>query len=886
MQTQAPSLLLTGHERTVMDGSTIVSMTDLKGTIIDCNDQFVEISGYSRTELIGQPHNILRHPDVPKAVFKDFWMTLKAGRPWSQVVKNRCKNGDHYWVKANVTPVLKAGEIIGYKSVRSAISEAEKTAAANLYRQLDGGKKRIRYGFVMNAERRWNLFHYVHPMNVMLMMILFFGGLTMMESAGILHLPVWLDGVLVGGMMAMALVGRRYVFKRLGRAKQAMEQIRNGRYDVDLDTYGGHSLSQIMAAVKMMQIQVGAETEETIQRLNENRRLRVALDNATTNIMVVDQRDDIIYLNHALRAFLTKSEAALQSEMPGFQVASLEQSPLQALRHHAAFESHLPIDQPDQHSAEVCLAGLTLKLDVQPVINESGVRIGTVIEWLDLTQQRSIEQTLERALNLASQGHTDIKLNLKGLDGFFKVVAEDINTLLFTMNGAMEDMVKVMVNLAAGNLTQRVEKELQGSLAAMKGATNVSLDNLSTILLHIKSVAETTQNASRESAQASNDLSVRTQQAAATLEEVNATMQSINHLQTENARALVEVSELTEQAVLENQKAGEVMLLSVEAMNSIRATSDKISDIIGMIDSIAFQTNLLALNAAVEAARAGEHGRGFAVVAGEVRNLAGKSAEAANEIKRLIDESGAKVNEGSQRVQETHQVFAQVNDGVAKIGETLNAVTASIQEQQHSVTEVSSAIRVLDENIQNNAALVEETSASAESLSDQANLLMNEVAKFEIDEAGMRQTMQHYPAIWGVSMNDVRQQLRIWKTTLQSYLCGMDVKVDVQAAQDPQQSGVGLALKQLLSADPQIGAYPVMQTVNTLHEKQHNLVKLILDCRNAKTLPADFSTLELQDQMLDEFVTVSAELDGKLGELEVALHQSPEQSARLWHQVA
>lgn len=862
------STFLTGKEREVRSDVTIVSKTDLNGTIIEVNDAFVDISGYTCEELLGQPHNILRHPDVPKAVFKDLWKTLKKGKPWVNLVKNRCKNGDHYWVEANVSPIVEKGQTVGYMSVRRKITDAQKRAAEEVYKAVESKKVKIKNGYAQTLSRKLCLLNHFNPMMILTTIILAMGVAGISDALGLLSLPWWFQIIMMTIIISYALFITSLTNKRLEEAQKFMKQLSGGDFTGQINTYGSNWIAGLASGLKKMQVQLGAQYDETRLNLERSKRIEVALDNASTNVMVADNMHNIIFMNKSLQEFFNKAEADLKMELPNLDVSQLIGQNMDVFHVHPEHQRRVVESLTGLKKVEINVAGYVLKLNLQPVIGPNGQRIGTVVEWIDFTQQASIEKTLENALALAAKGHTDIRLTTSNLDGFFKTVALDINTLLSTLNGAIENMVKVMVQLSSGDLTGRIDKDLQGALAAMKGATNASLNNISAVMMQIKQVAQAASGAASESSHAANDLSQRTQQAAATLEEINATMQNVDQLQTQNATSLQSVSQLTTQAIGENKKASLAMGESVEAMESIRQTSEKISDIIGMIDSIAFQTNLLALNAAVEAARAGEHGRGFAVVAGEVRTLAGKSAEAANEIKALIEEAVHKVQDGAQRVQDTQVVFEEVNQGVSKIGDTLSEVIMSIQDQQQSVTQVASAISQLDDNIQNNAALVEETSASAESLSDQARLLSDEVSKFKLDAKIAEEVSQHYPPVHGVRMTDVRQKMRIWMTTTQSYLCGMDVPFNAETSLDPSKCGVGTALSQLIQADPSIEQLPIMKKVMSEHIKQHNMVKVVLECRDVKKLPDEFSTLELQDQMLDEFIGCTERLDNLLGQLE------------------
>ncbi len=840
---------------------SIVSKTDLNGIILEVNDAFVEASGYSRNELIGQPHNILRHPDVPKAVFQDFWRTLQSGKPWVQVVKNKRKDGNFYWVEANVTPILDAGSVVGYLAVRRAIDSQTKTLATQLYKDIESGKKSISNGYAINSLQKFCLFNHFHPINLMLLMIALLGSLAVLIQAGLVSLPVEWVGIVAVGFYVYAWAGKKYVFNRLGKAKLLMDKMREGDFDGQVNFYGNHSLSKLVSAVKMMQVQLGAMYDDSQSKLNRSTRLKSALDSATANVMMVDKSGVVIYLNNALQTLFFEQEKVFPSNLDSFSIENIVGIPLTEVFHKACF------NQLDKTlNLEEDFGDLTVYLKIKPVVNELNEKIGTVIEWQDLTQQRSIEENLKSTLELASIGHTDLHIETGHLSGFFLDTSNNINLLLAEFNAIIENTVFVMTKLATGDLRGRVDKDLQGSLAAMKGATNVSLDNLSTIVWYIKQATDTVKTAANESSNAALDLSDRTQQAAASLEQINASMQTVHSLQQENTAELNTVNGLTSRTISENNSAKVALDATVKAIEEIQGTSEKIANIISIIDGIAFQTNLLALNAAVEAARAGEHGRGFAVVAGEVRSLAQKSADAAQDIKKLIDSSVVKVQEGVNKVQETNQAFEVVNESVTHIGSALSSVVLSIGEQQRSVAEIAQAISHLDSNIQSNATLVEETSAAAESLKQQASLLSSETSKFQIDDVKAQRLTQTTPPLFGIRMSDVRQSMRIWRTNVQSYLNGINVVVDMEAAIDPIKGGVAKVLAQLIQAEPSIKRLPEFIKVEELHVRQHQLIEEIMLIKASKT-SMSFGMLREKDRLLDCFVTVTHDLDEALNTL-------------------
>lgn len=859
---------VTEIEIEVPEGVTIVSQTDLHGTIIDANEAFVRLSGYTREELMGQPHNIMRHPDVPKAVFKDLWETVKKGKPWVQLVKNRCKNGDHYWVEANVSPVVNNGQVTGFISVRRRISDAQKQAAQSVYAEINAGKKQIKEGVVRGKLPNICLAKRFNPLMILIVMIVIMSVFGILDALGVIRVHWLIQTGILSFMLLYAFYINYFVQKQVDGFDKLLKAASEADFSPQVDTSGRSWLSNLASDLKKMQIQMGASYEANRIQLNQSARLKTALDNASTSMMVADRMGKIIYLNHSLESMLKRYQSDMEQDIEGFDLEACVGRDTSALFAKSKKLASVFAGGNVKEEDTLLIGSLNFQITAQPVINADGRRIGTVAEWIDMTQQRNIEQRLDTVLKLAAQGHIDVSMDSEGLEGFYLYTANNVNDLLHSLNGAIQDMVIVMSGLARGNIKNRVDKELSGALAAMKGATNVSLDNLSSIILHIKEVAKFASQAADESAQASNDLSERTQQAAATLEEINATMQNINELQNDNGHALNDVSSLANKAMDLNQQARASMDDSIEAMEGIKTTSEKIGDIIGLIDGIAFQTNLLALNAAVEAARAGEHGRGFAVVAGEVRSLAGKSAEAAHEIKSLIEEASSRVSQGSQKVQATHEVFSEVDEGVSKISSTLSNVMTSIEDQQRSVGEISTSIQHLDENIQQNAALVEETSASATSLNDQAQQLSFEVDKFDIDESRVNKTAHNYPDINGVRFDDVRQNMRIWRTTTQSYLNGIDVPFDQNTAVDATACAVAKALDKVVAFNPQVKSLPIWSEMDKLHHKQHEMVHQALEIRANMTGIANVKEREQLDHFMDEFVEVTNQLDSALGELE------------------
>jgi methyl-accepting chemotaxis protein len=267
--------------------------------------------------------------------------------------------------------------------------------------------------------------------------------------------------------------------------------------------------------------------------------------------------------------------------------------------------------------------------------------------------------------------------------------------------------------------------QLQHTLRRMRETLGGTIGN-------IRTTAESIGTAASEITNGNHDLSARTEKAASSLEETASAMEQLTGTVQNSAASAGQANQLAVSAATVAQRGGEVVSQVVHTMDEINASSRKIADIIGVIDGIAFQTNILALNAAVEAARAGEQGRGFAVVAGEVRSLAGRSADAAKEIKSLIGSSVERVEAGSRLVAEAGRTMEELVGAVQRVRDIMGDITSATAEQSDGITQVNVAITQLDQVTQQNAALVEQSTAAAESLREQAVTLNSAVSIFQV----------------------------------------------------------------------------------------------------------------------------------------------------------
>ncbi|WP_433852767.1 methyl-accepting chemotaxis protein [Stenotrophomonas nitritireducens] len=733
------NLPVTGNEIVLGDGCTIVSKTDTKGVIEEINQDFLDISGFTTEELVNKAHNIVRHPDMPEMAFLDLWKDLKAGRPWIGMVKNRCKNGDHYWVESHFAPRYENGNLIGYMSVRRKATRQAIEEAEAAYARIRNGEPglTISHGKVVRATwmprllRQFDLLlrrdHVQVAMQWLALAAMGMLGFFLAKGGAWLAFPCGVLAILLGYLLVREAHRRS---RRLATLSSSVRSISEGNYTAAIDILGDGEISNLARSIKAMQVRQGYEIQQIRQQSAANLRVRTALDEVTTSVMIADADLNIIYANRPLMEMLGKAEQDLRRDLPQFDMQTLVGSNIDIFHKHPPHQRRLLGELRGTHRAQITIGGHVMRQIINPVNDADGRRVGYVVEWADRTIEVQIEKEVSELITAASSGDLSGCIPLEGKSGFLLQLSEQLNGLLAAIGSSVEQVSVVLRALSQGDLTVQMEGDYRGTFADMRDDANATVIQLTGIIDRIQTAASSIHRAAAEIATGNNDLSRRTEQQAANLEETAASMEELTSTVRQNAEHARQANQLAQGAAGVASQGGQVVGQVVTTMADIEASSKKIADIISVIDGIAFQTNILALNAAVEAARAGEQGRGFAVVASEVRTLAQRSAGAAKEIKELIENSVDKVSEGSTLVHQAGTTMGEIVTSVQRVTDIMAEISAASQEQSAGIEQVNQTVTQMDETTQQNAALVEEATAAARSMEEQANDLASAVAVF------------------------------------------------------------------------------------------------------------------------------------------------------------
>jgi methyl-accepting chemotaxis protein len=375
-----------------------------------------------------------------------------------------------------------------------------------------------------------------------------------------------------------------------------------------------------------------------------------------------------------------------------------------------------------------------IQASYNPVLDASGKPCKVVKYATDITLQKRGQAELARLITQATAGKLDERIDAAGYTGSTLAMITGVNRLMDGIVTPLREVKRVVTALSTGDLVATMQGDYHGEFAVLRDAVNASMTALREMVAQILGGAGAITSAAEQIAEGNSSLNGRTQEQSAALEETAASIEQMTATVKQNANNANQANQLAAGARDLADKGGRVVEAAVSAMSAITESSTKVADIIGVIEQIAFQTNMLALNAAVEAARAGDQGRGFAVVAAEVRNLAQRSAGAAREIKSLIQDSADKVGHGAKLVHQSGDALREIVTSVKKVSDIIAEITVASEEQASGIEQINGAIGQMDRGTQENAALVEEASAAAESLNEQARGLVELMGYFQTAE--------------------------------------------------------------------------------------------------------------------------------------------------------
>ena len=561
-----------------------------------------------------------------------------------------------------------------------------------------------------------------------------------------------ISAIVVTLVLILMLVVTRTILSSLKTASGLADAIATGDLNNKIDIKSDDEIGRLLRSLHIMQVNLRKSITSERAQARESGRIKQALDNASINIMLADRTLNAVYVNDAMQNFVTREESEFRKVMPGFKAEVIEGICIDNILEDPDKQRSAIENMTAPVTSNFSIGDLRIRMTASPVMDENDQRIGTVMEWFDRTQEMRIEDEVKNIVDASLRGDLTQRIDLSDKDGFFKMLSTSINDLVDVSERVISDTVQMIGAMAGGDLTRTIESDYQGTFGKLKNDANATLAKLTEVLEGISTNADAVLTGSHELAQGNTNLSQRTEQQASNLEETASSMEQMTATVKQNADNASEANKLAASAREQAEKGGDVVSNAVSAMSEITSASKKIADITGVIDEIAFQTNLLALNAAVEAARAGEQGRGFAVVASEVRNLAGRSATAAKEIKGLIGDSVLKVDEGSRLVDESGKTLEQIMSSVKKVSEIVAEIAAASQEQSVGIDQVNKSINHMDEMTQQNAALVEEAAAASESMSKQA-LNLNELVSFFTTDKTVSESAE----------NERRSRQRPWK---------------------------------------------------------------------------------------------------------------------------
>jgi len=482
--------------------------------------------------------------------------------------------------------------------------------------------------------------------------------------------------------------------------------------------------------------------------------------------------------------------------------------------------------------------------DVLYDLDRSAVRMKSVVE--------SIAETLNHLAHGDFSARSEARVR-----GDFIPLEDSLNITLNDLESFVDEVSKVQAAISEGDLTHTVNGVYAGKMAVLKDSINSSVQNTAVMVAKVEAISQSVVQGVEGLAQGNEDISGRVQQQAAALEETSASMEQMTSAVRYNAENAQHAKAKTSDASSQLESGLETMNKALASMEQMSEANKKINEITTLIDGIAFQTNLLALNAAVEAARAGEHGRGFAVVAGEVRNLAGKSAEAAGDIKSLIENSVKISHESGVFVRQTSDALSSINLAMNEVSQMVSDISGTSQEQAEGVEQVNSSVLAMDQMTQSNATVVQTASDASKVLLGDADVLKEQVSLFTLDKVLTQRVARLIHSKTAGQFEKMIEAHLAWKGKIRAYVEGVDIGVTYEVATDHTACILG---KWYYSDGKNFMHLPLMSQLGDEHMQMHQGIKTVMDAKSVNDVDSVEQGLAAVDRQSEKVVEILYQL--------------------------
>ncbi|MBT8007343.1 MAG: HAMP domain-containing protein [Gammaproteobacteria bacterium] len=494
----------------------------------------------------------------------------------------------------------------------------------------------------------------------------------------------------IAAISGVAMVIARNISNPLVAAAEVAGSIAAGKLDNDIKVASKDETGLLLQALKDMQQDLNQRITRDRKIADESMRIKIALDGASTSVMIADNDRNIVYMNPAVVEMMRKNERSIQQELANFRVDALLGGSIDIFHKNPQHQAQLLSTFTNTYEAQIRIGDRIFDLSANPVINEAGERLGASVEWADVTEQVLAEEQVEKLVQDAVDGDLTNRLDSSNFNGFMGRMAGSINQLMESFNDVLQQ-------------TRLVIDQVNGSVSQVRSS--------------------------------SQELASSTEQQSSAIEQVSTSLEETDSQVKSNAENAGVANQLVQETNSVADQGQQTMKEMIRSMDEISNSSQDIAKIIKVIDEIAFQTNLLALNAAVEAARAGKYGKGFAVVAQEVRDLAGRSAQAAKETADLIEQSTHQVSEGVKVADATATALEGIVENVVKVRDLVAEISTASEEQTKGIAQVNDAVAQISDGAQSGSQQSLEMASAADELASLTDQLSSEVARFQLSGA-------------------------------------------------------------------------------------------------------------------------------------------------------